>query len=91
MENWTLPTLDPQVCTGCGLCVEHCTEEVVALVGQRVAFVHPEACTYCGACEAVCPTQAINLTYVIVWEDDRPQAEAHGGGYPHRRSAALLL
>ncbi len=69
MDNWTVPTLDLDVCIGCGLCAEHCPELVVAMEGRTPTFVHPEACTYCGQCEAVCPTQAIALTYAIVWED----------------------
>ena len=70
MDHWTLPTLDLKACTGCGLCVERCPEEVVALKGRQIAFVHPGRCTYCGICEAVCPTQAISLTYAIVWGDN---------------------
>jgi ferredoxin len=27
----------------------------------------PEACDYTGACQAICPTEAISLTYEIVF------------------------
>ena len=70
MENWIVPALDQQACTGCGLCAARCPVQVVALRGGTIVFVHPESCTYCGECEAVCPTQAIALPYAIVWDDE---------------------
>jgi formate hydrogenlyase subunit 6/NADH:ubiquinone oxidoreductase subunit I len=37
----------------------------------------PEACDYTGACQEICPTEAINLTYEIIFhkpgkEEDTP-------------------
>ncbi len=69
MDNWSVPTLNLDLCIGCGLCATRCPEQVVVMEERIPAFVHPEACTYCGQCEAVCPTGAIALTYAIVWEE----------------------
>lgn len=60
-----LAEVDPGRCTGCGLCVEACRFEAVALVdsnGRRHALVDPIACEGCGVCEYVCPERAVTLT-----------------------------
>jgi len=58
------PRPAPDVCAGCGRCVQVCHAGVLpAAIVQRlekaqndyVAALHPEACDNCGACSAVCP------------------------------------
>ncbi len=53
-ENW---------CKGCGLCVEFCPAQVLAL-GQdgHPLAVYPEKCTACRWCETHCPDFAIFVT-----------------------------
>ena len=62
--------VDPEICTGTGLCVQECEYEgAIAMVetnvqGQllRRAQVNPALCKGCGACVAVCPTpKAIDI------------------------------
>jgi ferredoxin len=69
MDDAPVPMIDAAACTGCGLCVLRCPEDVVMLESQQVVLVRPEACTYCGICESVCPVNAIALPYLIVWEE----------------------
>jgi formate hydrogenlyase subunit 6/NADH:ubiquinone oxidoreductase subunit I len=39
---------------------------------DKIAVVTaPEACTYTGICQEICPTEAISLTYVIVYSGER--------------------
>ena len=52
--------VDPEKCTGCGLCVEVCPVEAIRLEGG-VAVVDPKACTGCGTCVDECPNGALAL------------------------------
>jgi heterodisulfide reductase subunit A len=62
--------VDPEICTGTGLCVQECEYEgAIAMVETNVqgemvqrAQVNAALCKGCGACVAVCPTpNAINV------------------------------
>ena len=66
MPERALPTLYPNRCTACGLCLTACPEGVLALRQGRPVLAKPLACTYCGICEAVCPAEAVELYYEIV-------------------------
>ncbi len=68
MDDISVPQIDNEACIGCGLCVTHCPEDVVALEAHKPVLLRPQACTYCGACESVCPVNAIALPYIIVWD-----------------------
>jgi len=57
----TVARIDPQKCTGCGLCIEACPLEAIRLEGQT-AVVDPERCTGCGICVDECPNGAAALT-----------------------------
>ena len=50
-------------CTGCGLCVTVCPDDVFALAAGKVTITG-EKCIECGHCVAVCPEQAI--TYDLI-------------------------
>jgi len=79
--------LNSEVCTGCGICVEACPEEAIALglVGATrrgaVSYAAPvdidEAkCSYCGVCVVLCPFNA--LTLKIDGEEHLPIVEKEG-------------
>lgn len=53
--------VDDARCTGCGLCVKNCPDEVLSLVDGKARpgdgiFI---GCIACGQCVAICPTDAI--------------------------------
>ena len=60
------------VCKGCGLCVEFCPRELLAMDGElNKRGVHPAkvagdpaVCTGCGNCAAICPDAAIEIDEV---------------------------
>ncbi len=41
--------VDENLCTGCGLCLEHCPTGVVVMKGG-VAEIDPTMCSSCGTC-----------------------------------------
>jgi ferredoxin len=51
---------DDALCSGCGLCVERCQMEAIAMEGGQ-SRVDPERCIGCGLCTTVCATQALRL------------------------------
>lgn len=53
------PVIDADECTGCGLCVDVCEQEVLDLVDDIASIVNAEACTGCGDCFDECPVEAI--------------------------------
>ena len=79
--------LNAETCTGCGICVDACPEEAIALgpVGatRRGAIdyaepvnVDPEKCSYCGVCVIMCPFNAMTLK--IDGEERLPIVEKEG-------------
>jgi len=58
--------IDPDKCTGCGLCIRACAAGSLELNQKkaRMTEVLP-ACMSCGDCVAICPESAIELKQFI--------------------------
>jgi len=54
-----LPQIDSDQCTRCGVCVEACEFNALAIMGGDV-MVYNALCHGCGRCGLVCPTGAIS-------------------------------
>ena len=55
----SVPVIDEQACTGCGLCARACEfHALLALPGAPLLL--PELCHSCGVCAYVCPEEAIS-------------------------------
>jgi ferredoxin len=52
---------NPDLCTGCGMCVDVCPHGVFAQNGRSVELARPLACMECGACQLNCPFGAIQV------------------------------
>jgi NAD-dependent dihydropyrimidine dehydrogenase PreA subunit len=54
--------LEPELCSGCGRCMEVCPHAVFAIADRKALIAHRENCMECGACRMNCPTQAIEVS-----------------------------
>lgn len=61
-EFWSgqTATIDPDTCTACGLCAEHCRYGAV-IAGPEAFRIQKEHCEGCGVCAFVCPTGAATM------------------------------
>lgn len=58
------PVINDEICTGCGICVERCPQDVFFGSERKKQPVvsYPEECWHCYACVMDCPTEgAISL------------------------------
>jgi uncharacterized protein (DUF362 family)/Pyruvate/2-oxoacid:ferredoxin oxidoreductase delta subunit len=54
------PKADPELCTTCGTCIEHCPVSALTLC-DNIPDVDPDTCIACFCCQEVCPEKAITL------------------------------
>jgi len=56
------PKIDRKKCTKCGICVDHCPEDVFVQAKKRIPKVkYPDECWHCGACLIDCKPGAVHL------------------------------
>ena len=56
------PVINREWCKGCGICVEFCPEDALALDEmEKAQLISSEKCNGCGMCELRCPDFAIEL------------------------------
>jgi formate hydrogenlyase subunit 6/NADH:ubiquinone oxidoreductase subunit I len=54
-----MATVDPDLCTGCGICAGRCP--VHAISADETASVDVQKCLGCGLCSTACPVEAITM------------------------------
>jgi NAD-dependent dihydropyrimidine dehydrogenase PreA subunit len=59
LKNVATLKLNPDLCVGCGRCLEVCPHGVFQLDNRKATIVSRDACMECGACARNCPVQAI--------------------------------
>lgn len=72
--------VDPELCTGCGLCVQICTRGAIRMkettvAGESTAEIDEALCTSCGRCAEECPLGAI-VSVEVVTEMTAPEKRA---------------
>jgi ferredoxin len=72
MREKGVPTVDRASCTGCGLCVKACPDEVLTLENKKAKAGRGKfmGCIACGQCVAVCPTGSVTVTGRDMRADD---------------------
>lgn len=55
------PRVEPELCTRCGACIDHCPVSALSL-DDDLPQVETRACITCFCCQEICPEKAITLT-----------------------------
>jgi heterodisulfide reductase subunit A len=62
VQEPTIAFVDPELCSGCGLCIPACPYDARAMHDwQHIAVVNTALCQGCGACTMVCPNKACQV------------------------------
>ncbi|MFA5872299.1 MAG: DUF362 domain-containing protein [Parcubacteria group bacterium] len=62
MHSSIKPSVNPSSCVGCGICVENCNAEAIALAGKKAA-IDQNKCEGCAMCIAVCANGAVTVPW----------------------------
>jgi NAD-dependent dihydropyrimidine dehydrogenase PreA subunit len=60
----SIEKIDPELCTGCGICVENCPMDVIRMdeESQKAVIRYADDCMLCLFCERDCPVNAIYVS-----------------------------
>ena len=62
VQEPTIAYVDPEICSGCGLCIPSCPYDARVMHDWRhIAVVNTALCQGCGACAMVCPNKACQV------------------------------
>lgn len=54
-----MPWINRNLCVGCGICMEECPADAIALDDENKAGIDDAQCVRCGVCHDVCPENAV--------------------------------
>jgi len=60
----SIEKIDSELCSGCGICVESCSVDVIRMDEntQKAIIRYPQDCMLCEFCALDCPEGAITIT-----------------------------
>jgi len=61
LKDVTTLSLNPDLCTGCGMCTQVCPHAVFRMENRKAAVSDRDACMECGACALNCPAGALTV------------------------------
>jgi len=53
-----MPWIDKETCTGCGICVDECPVDAIAMDAEQ-AVIDMAECIRCGVCHSICPQDSV--------------------------------
>ncbi len=72
----TTSSIDPEICSGCKLCMEVCPYSAIEFFENKgISVVNEALCKGCGSCTAVCPSKAATQKH---FTQDQVLAEVEG-------------
>jgi NADH-quinone oxidoreductase subunit F len=54
-------SIDPETCTGCGICKRECPHEAISGKKKQPHKIDPQQCQKCGICKSECNFEAIQV------------------------------
>jgi MinD superfamily P-loop ATPase len=64
MSSKIVPRVDPDLCDGCGLCINYCLTGALRLEKGK-AVLNPDICDFDRICVPVCPEEAIAFEEIV--------------------------
>jgi len=61
LKNVSTLKMKPDMCTGCGKCIEVCPHNVLSINNGKASIVAKDRCIECGACVKNCPFNALEV------------------------------
>ncbi|MBI5640284.1 MAG: 4Fe-4S binding protein [Nitrospirae bacterium] len=61
LKNVASLEVDIDACTGCGVCIEVCPHNVLAVEKRKVVILDKDRCMECGACAGNCAFGALRV------------------------------
>ena len=87
-----MPKLPSLKCTGCGACVQICTNDALSLLSNNEGFLYPSVdtsfCVECGKCVKTCPVLNMKVStscterksYAAMCHDEQIRMDSSSGG-----------
>ncbi len=61
LKNVSTLKLDDDLCNGCGMCINVCPHNVLAIVDRKINIENKDSCMECSACVKNCPQEALSV------------------------------
>ena len=65
MHSSSMPLIEKESCTGCGICVKSCRYNAISLNKEQKATINKDNCVGCGQCIAVCQFGAAQVNWNV--------------------------
>jgi ferredoxin len=80
--------IDPDSCTGCGICLERCQVRAISME-NGIATTHHDKCIGCGLCVTGCPSGSVRLLRRPDAETVHPPENYHAWEHERRRNRKM--